>query len=156
MQFQVHALPHEAFQPLFALGESELAARNIRRVQADGRPAFPCRVSLQDAAEGEHLLLLPHEHHPVDTPYRASGPIYVREAARRAEPPANEIPELLRRRILSLRAYDAHGMMVWAEVVPGSEVEAGIERLFAMPRTHYLHVHYAQPGCYACRIDRIE
>lgn len=157
MQFQVHALPFdEVFQPLFALDEFELAARNIRRVQADGRPVYPCRVSLQDAAQGEDLLLLPHEHHPVDTPYRASGPIYVREAARHARPSANEIPELLRRRILSLRAYDVHGMMVSAEVLQGTEIEAGIERLFAMPRTHYLHVHYAQPGCYACCIDRID
>jgi hypothetical protein len=154
MPFQVHALAPTAFQPLFALGDAELIARNIRRMRADGRPAFPCRISLQDAAEGESLLLLPHEHHPVDSPYRASGPIYVRENARQAQPPVDTIPELLRRRVLSLRAYDARAMMVWAEVIAGADIEVGIERLFVMRGTDYLHVHYAQPGCYACRIER--
>jgi hypothetical protein len=143
-----------SFQPLFSLSDAELSARNMRRVVADGRPVYPCRVSLQDASEGERLLLLPHAHHVVDTPYRASGPIYVREAAKQALPAKDEIPELLRGRVLSLRAYDEDGMMVWAEVLPGTEVEQGIERLLAIPRTSYLHIHYAKPGCYACRVDR--
>ena len=154
MQFHVHALPMMPFLSLFALPDSELAARNMRRVVADGRPVYPCRVSLQDAGEGEQLLLLPYEHHVANTPYRASGPIYVRETAQQALPEVGEIPELLRRRVLSLRAYDAQGMMVWAEVLPSMEVKQGIERLFAIPRTAYLHIHYAQPGCYACRVDR--
>ena len=154
MQFHVHALPMMPFLSLFALPDSELAARNIRRVVADGRPVYPCRVSLQDAGEGEQLLLLPYEHHVANTPYRASGPIYVRETAQQALPEVGEIPELLRRRVLSLRAYDAQGMMVWAEVLPSMEVKQGIERLFAIPRTAYLHIDYAQPGCYACRVDR--
>lgn len=45
-------------------------------------------------------------------------------------------------------------MMVWAEVVPGSDIEAGIAALFALERVAYLHVHYAKPGCYACRVER--
>lgn len=154
MNFQISALPLTSFQPLFSLSDAELSARNMRRVVADGRPAYPCRVSLQDAVEGERLLLLPHAHHVVDTPYRAYGPIYVREAAEQAQPAANEIPDLLRARALSLRAYDKDGMMVWAEVLPGTEVEQGIEQLLAIPRTAYVHIHYAKPGCYACRVDR--
>jgi len=155
VNFQINALPMASFQPLLSLPDTELSARNMRRVVADGRPVYPCRVSLQDATQGERLLLLPHAHHNVDTPYRASGPIYVREAAEQALPATNEVPELLRRRMLSLRSYDEDGMMVWAEVLPGTEVEQGIERLLAIPRTSYVHIHYAQPGCYACRVDRV-
>ena len=99
-------------------------------------------------------MLLPHLHHDVDTPYRASGPIYVREAAVQAQPVIGEVPAPLRSRLLSLRAYDARGMMVWADVVPGSELESGIAQLFAIERSAYLHVHYAKPGCYACRVER--
>ncbi len=113
MSFRIHALPVESFAPLFALSDPELRARDIRRVVADGRPVYPCRVSLQDADEGDRLLLLPYDHHRVDTPYRASGPIYVREAATQASPGVGEVPALLRTRLLSLRAYDARGMMVW-------------------------------------------
>lgn len=155
MSFQIHALPAEPFAPLFALSDDELHARGIRRVVADGRPVYPCRVSLQDATAGERLLLLPHEHHGVDTPYRASGPVYVREAATQAQPEIDEIPALLRTRLLSLRAYDARGMMVWADAVEGAGVEAAIAQLLAIERVAYLHVHYAKPGCYACRVERV-
>lgn len=154
MSFQIHALPADTFAPLFALPDEALRARDIRSVVADDRPVYPCRVSLQDAAEGERLLLLPYDHHRVNTPYRASGPVYVREAAAQALPAAGEVPALLRTRLLSLRAYDVRGMMVWADAVAGTEVEAAIEAMFAIERTGYIHIHYAKPGCYACRVAR--
>ncbi len=154
MTFQIRALPVESFAADFFHTDDALRARGIRRVIADDRPAYPCRVSLQDAHEGERLLLLPYLHHDVDTPYRASGPIYVRESAVPALPGVDEVPALLRSRLLSLRAYDARGMMVWADVLPGTELESGIAQLFALERSAYLHVHYAKPGCYACRVDR--
>ena len=153
MTFQIHALPVEPFVADFSLTDAALRERRIRRVVADNRPVYPCRVSLQDADEGDRLLLLPYLHHEVDTPYRASGPIYVREAALRALPAVDEVPALLRSRLLSLRAYDARGMLVWADVVPGTELESGIAQLFARERSAYLHVHYAKPGCYACRVE---
>ena len=154
MSFRIHALPLELFAPLFALPDDALHAHGARRVVADGRPAYPCRVSLQDATEGERLVLLHHEHQTADTPYRAAGPIYVREDAVMATPAVDEVPELLRRRLLSLRAYDARGMMVWADVRPGADLEAGIAELFAIDRVDCLHLHYAKPGCYACRVAR--
>ncbi len=155
MSFQIHALPAEIFAPLFALPDEALRARDIRSVVADGRPVYPCRVSLQDALVGERLLPLPYDHYRVDTPYRASGPVYVREVATQALPAIEEVPALLRTRLLSLRAYDARGIMIWADVVPGTEVEAAIEALYAIERTAYIHIHYAKPGCYACRIERV-
>ena len=154
MTFRIHALPVEPFEADFQLDDDTLRARGIRRVVADGKPHYPCRVSLQDAIEHERLLLLPFLHHDVDTPYRASGPIYVREAAVQAQPAVDEVPVLLRARLLSLRGYDARGMMAWADVVPGSDIESGIAALFALERVAYLHLHYAKPGCYACRVER--
>jgi hypothetical protein len=154
MTFQIHALPDDEFRNLFALPEEALHARGIRRVIADGRPAYPCRVSLEDAGEGERLLLLPYAHHRVDSPYRGSGPVYVREHARQAHPARDEIPGLLRTRILSLRGYDANGMMLCADVAPGTDAESAIAQSFALQRVAYLHIHYAKPGCYACRVER--
>lgn len=154
MSFRIHALPAEPFAPLFALSDDQLRARGIRRIVADASGGYPCRVSLQDADEGDGLLLLPYAHHEVDTPYRASGPVYVRERAAQSHPEIDEVPELLRTRLVSLRAYDARGMMRSADVMPGTEIEAGIAALFANARVDYLHAHYAKPGCYACRIER--
>jgi hypothetical protein len=136
------------------LDDDALAARGAKRCVATTAVGFPCRVSLQDAAAGETLVLLPFTHQPADSPFKASGPIYVRESAREAAPRANEVPALLRLRMLSLRAYDADALMVGADIVDGKELESAIDRLFADPAVAYLHVHFAKPGCYACRIDR--
>jgi hypothetical protein len=154
MSFRIQALPAESFAPLFALPDATLHERDVRSVVADASGGFPCRVSLQDATEGERLLLLHYDHHRVSTPYRASGPIYVREVGAQASPAIDDIPVLLRRRMLSLRGYDAKGMMRSAEVVPGTDLEAAIMRLFAIDAISYLHVHFALPGCYACRVER--
>jgi hypothetical protein len=144
----------DEFGPLFALDGAELAARGGKHYLADSIPGFPCRVSLQDAAPGESLVLIPFTHQPADSPYRASGPIFVREGARQASPRPGEVPDLLRLRLLSVRAYDSNSLMLDADVVDGKALEPAIERLFSDPRIAYLHVHFARPGCYACRVDR--
>ena len=154
MTFRISALPGEEFAPLFALDDEQLRTRGARRYVA-GDQGFPCRVSLEDAARGERLVLVPFTHQPADSPYRASGPIFIREAAVQASFDVNEVPEQLRRRLLSLRAYDADALMVDAEVVEGQDLESLVERLFDDRRVQYLHVHFARPGCYACRIDRV-
>jgi hypothetical protein len=152
--FRITALRAETFAPLFALSDAQLATRGARRVVADEKPGFPCRVSLVDAEVGETLLLLHHVHHDVTGPYRASGPIYVRENAHTAQLAPGEVPALVRDRLLSIRAYDDRGMLRDAEVAEGRELEAVVTRLFADPAVRYLHVHNARPGCYSCRIDR--
>ena len=153
--FRVSGLPLTPFAPLFALPDEELAARGMRRVVADAYPGFPCRVSLVDAQPGETLILLHHLHHDVVGPYRASGPIYVREHATPAEPAPGEVPDLVRRRLLSLRAYDAAGMLREADVAEGCELPAFVTRVFADADVAYIHAHNARPGCYSCRIDRV-
>jgi hypothetical protein len=155
MDFQVSGLPAAEFQPLFALTDAELAERGIVSRIVDEYPGFPCRVSLQDAEPGERVLLLNYEHLAVASPYRASHAIYVRENAVEARPAMNEVPDVLRRRLLSLRAYDTVGMMRQADVVEGKNAVPVIERMLSDAKVAYLHVHNAKPGCFAARIDRI-
>jgi uncharacterized protein DUF1203 len=154
MSFRATGLAPSQFEPLFALCDAALAARGMRRMAVDEKPGFPCRVSLEDAEPGERVILLAHEHQPAGSPYRASGPIFVRQGATRAFDAAGVVPPVLRGRLLSLRAYDGSDMMVEAEIVDGDTVEASIARLFAREDVRYIHVHNAKRGCYACRIDR--
>ena len=100
------------------------------------------------------VLLVPFTHHDVASPYRASGPIFVRSGARTANPAIDEVPLMFRHRLLSIRAYDAAAMMVDAEVVQGSALEDAIRRCFAREGVSYLHIHNARPGCYNCRVVR--
>lgn len=152
--FQVVGLPAERFAELATLTPEQLAARGVKRVIADDKPGFPCRVSLRDADVGEPVWLLHHVHHDVKGPYRASGPIYVREHAVAEHFAPGEVPELLRVRLLSVRAYDAQAMLVEADVTQGTELEAVVTRMFANPDVAYLHVHNAKPGCFNCVIER--
>ena len=153
MKFRFQGLSVAAFRPLFALTDDELAARGMRRMIADTKPGFPCRISLEDARLGEHVLLTNYEHQPAHSPYRATGPIFVRESAEAAYD-GTQVPPVLRGRLLSLRAYDADGMIVEADVVPGDDVEAALPRLFARDDSAYVHIHNAKRGCYACRVER--
>ena len=50
--------------------------------------------------------------------------------------------------------FDADSLMVESDVVEGRDLEALVERLFTDLRAMYLQVHFARPGCSACRIDR--
>ncbi|MGH7543490.1 MAG: DUF1203 domain-containing protein [Gemmatimonadota bacterium] len=152
--FRFIALPAERFAPLFGQSDAELEEIGARRMVVHEKSGFPCRVSLEDAAVGETVILTPFVHHDVASPYRASGPIFVRSGARTAAPSAGEVPEMFRHRKLSVRAYDAAGMMVSAEVVNGGDLEAPVRRLFADDVVSYLHIHNAGPGCYNCRVER--
>jgi len=156
MSFQVSGLPLAPFARFFGLSDAELAEQNIVRHTANATPGFPCRVSLRDAEVGETLLLLNYEHLGVATPYQSRYAIYVRESAEEAKVTVNEVPEVLRRRLLSLRAFDKHGMLLDADVVDGREVELVIERMFGSRDVDYIHVHNAKPGCFAARVDRAE
>lgn len=154
MNFRIRGLDAALFQPLYGLPDAELAARGVRRVLADASPGFPDRVELRDAAVGEAVLLLNHVHQPASTPYRACHAIYVLEGAQRTYDAVNEVPVLLRHRLLSLRAFDAAGELLDADVVEGQQVEDLALRLLAAPQVDCVHVHYARPGCYAACIER--
>ena len=155
MGFQISALDPEQFSHLFGQDDKALAKKGVQRVVADSDFGFPCRVSLQDAAVGESLLLMNYEHQPADTPFRACHAIFVREQSSQAMPAVNEIPEALSKRLLSVRAFDHSGMMIDADVVDGQQLEALIERLFANESAGYLHIHNARLGCYAALVSRV-
>jgi hypothetical protein len=155
MQFQIQALPATQFQPLFGQPDEYLAERGVIRMQADKSPGFPCRVSLQDAEIGETVLLLNYEHQPATTPYRATHAIFVREHAIPAQLAPGEIPALFRERTLSVRAFDNAGMMLTADLATATELQSVIHAMFANPQIAYLHLHYAKPGCFAARVERM-
>ena len=154
--FRFIGLVAEQFSRLFSLSAEQLAPLGIVRVTADSKPGFPCRISLEDAEPGEELLLLPYEHQPALSPFRASGPISVRAGAQQSSLPPGEIPTCVNFRQISVRAYDAHHMMVGAEVCPGDEVEREIQRQFSNPIVSYIHLHNAKRGCFSCRVERVD
>ena len=153
--FQLSGLSYEPFGPLFTLSDDRLLALGAVRRVADADMGFPCRVSLQDAAVGEELLLLPFEHQPAASPYRASGPIFVRRGARQRRLAAGVVPPYVSQRLMSLRAYDAQHMMVDASVCEGVVVAQELQRTFLDMEVAYVHLHNARRGCFSCLASRV-
>lgn len=154
MHYRITGLEPELFRDLFGMPDEELARRNMIRTVVQEKPGAPCRISLEDADVGEHVLLLNYQHQPAATPYRSSHAIYVRETPVQKYDAVDVIPESLRIRMLSVRAFDEAGAMLDADLANGAELEPLIERLFGDARTSYLHIHNAKRGCYAARVDR--
>ena len=65
MTYKITGLSPAAHAHLFEMDDAQLAQINARRVVAAASKGFPCRVSLEDAREGEKLILLHHVSHDV-------------------------------------------------------------------------------------------
>ena len=154
MSFEIRGLDPAPFVPLFGKSDAELAALGARRCIADRTPGFPDRVALNDAEPGESLLLLNYAHQPAATPFRSAHAIFVREVEARPFHGIDRLPPVMTSRPLSIRAFDAEGFMVDADLAHGeAEVREVIARLLGTAAVAYLHAHFARMGCFAARVD---
>jgi Protein of unknown function (DUF1203) len=122
-------------------------------IVADAPAAFPCRHCLRDAEPGEPMLLASHSPFAQPGPYKEVGPLFV-HATPCARFGGGEVPLQLRRRLLALRGYDRAQSLVDGVVVEGAALEGALETLFARADVDWVHVRFAKPGCFACRIER--
>lgn len=152
--FVIRGLDSAPFRALYGQSDAALAERGVVRMRVETTPGSPCRVTLTDAEPGETVLLFNFEHLPVESPYRSRHAIFVREGAEVAASFADVVPDVLAIRLLSVRAFDAAGMMTDADVVDGADLAPLIAPMFADPAVAYLHAHNARRGCFAARIDR--
>jgi hypothetical protein len=152
--FQFVALGKSLFESYLDFSDEDLANCNARWVIADANPGYPCRVSLQHAEIGERVLAISYCFQNTDSPYRASGPIFVREMAQTAKPPINQIPKMLMHSLLSVRAYSPEDILVAAEVVEGVNLDAVISSQLSQDSVDYLHIHYAKHGCFNSLVCR--
>ena len=154
MTYKISGLEPFDFARLFGLSDAELAARGAVRMTADARPGFPCRITLDDAEPGETLLLVNHCSHGGDNPYRATHAIFVGEGATEPAVYEDEVPPALDRRILSLRAFDAHGMMRDAALAQPGQADEVIRQFLADDQVDHIDAHNAIRGCFAARVER--
>jgi len=154
IDFLIKALPSDIFHEIMFKNNEELELDGAAWITVDAEPGYPCRVSLSDAKIGERVLVLSFCHHNVNSPYRASGPIFVREKAKTVNLTINEVPKNLRQRLLSIRAYNSKNLMIEAEVVQGTDLESSVDRQFQNNEVEYIHIHHANPGCFSCSVHR--
>jgi hypothetical protein len=144
----------EGLDPARFTDVEAMLADGAIRLTADSAGGYPCRVTLEDAAPGESVILLNHISADVPTPFRASHAIFVREGATMAPRYDDTAPPFLERRTLSLRAFDAAGMLRAAAVAMPGEADSGIRGLLQDEEIDYVDVHNAAWGCFLARAER--
>ena len=153
MTYRITGIDPAPYRHLFGRSDEELAAAGVVRMTVTD-PTFPCRVSLTDRKIGEKVLLVNHVSHDVANPYRASHAIFVTEGADEPAEYVGKVPPVFRTRVLSLRGFDANGMMADAILTQPGEADAGIRKLFENPEIATIHAHNATRGCFAAKIER--
>lgn len=156
MTYRFTGLDPARFAHLAGRSDVDLAADGALRMVADAPTGFPCRVTLDDAPEGQRMLLVNHVSHEVNNPYRASHAIFVSEGASTPASYVDAIPPALDRRILSLRAFGTDGLMVDAALAHPGEADPVLRRLFDDPATDHVDAHTATRGCFMARAERFQ
>jgi hypothetical protein len=125
--------------------------------QLVARPAdsAPCRHCLRITKPGEHLIVFAYQPFTIGGPYAEVGPVFVHAAPCEAYAHCDIFPEDFRKRILTMRGYNAEGTIETAELSEAGNPEATIERLFSNERVSFIHVRNPAWGCYDFRIDRL-
>jgi len=154
--FRCIPIPSETAERFRQSGEDD-RGNLIRRMEATDGTSFPCRHCLCYARPGELLLLGSYDLPRPLGIYWTPSPIFVHAEACRPFRSENEMAPIVRAHALvSLRCYDAADQCLYdlGEVSPGADLEAPLGRALDDPRTAFLSVHTARPGCMLCQIER--
>lgn len=126
----------------------------IQRVS--GRETYPCRYCLREASGDEGMLLLSHQAPEPKSVYGHPTAIFLcaHSCARFEEP--DVVPEIVRNRHVSLRAFGSDGMMLYEanELVEGGGHDDAIRRILERGEVAFINAHTAKAGCMLCHITR--
>jgi hypothetical protein len=127
----------------------------VRRQIAD-HIGYPCRHCLREANPGQEVLLASYHLPRPRGLYWSASPIFLHGAACHRYELVDEVPEIVRNRLVSVRAYGADDMVIYdlGDVANGAEVDGLLQRCLDDARTAYVNVHTARPGCLLCTIER--
>ena len=154
--FRCVAIPTATALRWRATGRDDRRQALHRRV-VDG-PGFPCRHCLQLGEVGEAMLLgsydLPHPQGVYWTP----SPIFLHARDCTRFTATDEIaPVVLANGMVSVRSYDAAEMCLYdlGAVSEGREVAPLLARALEDPRTRFVNIHTARPGCLLTAVERV-
>lgn len=131
----------------------------LRRVTATGAGGFPCRRCLRCAEPGAPMLLGSYDLGRPRGIYWAPSPIFLHAQPCPGFEAADVVAPIIRANALvSVRAYDAEDLCLYelGHVCPGAEVDAPLLRALDDPRTAFVNVHTARPGCLLARVERVD
>lgn len=155
--FRCIPIPSETAARFRATGKDD-RGNTLRALAATGAPSFPCRHCLAFGRAGELMLLGSYDLPRPRGIYWTPSPIFVHGEACPAFASDNLVAPIVRdNTLVSLRAYDQADQCLYdlGEVSSGADLEAPLRRALDDPRTSFLSVHTARPGCMLCQIERL-
>jgi hypothetical protein len=155
IHFRCLPIPTQAVRRFRLSGVDDRGSTLMQRLPGpDSR--CPCRHCLRYAADGETMLLGSYDlPRPMGT-YWTPSPIFLHADECAAYARTDHIPEIVRGALVSVRAYDDASLCLYdlGEVCEGAEVDAPLQRALADPRTAFVSLHTAKPGCMLCQVER--
>ena len=130
----------------------------VRSVAATGAGRFPCRRCLCCAEPGEPMLLASYDPGRPRGLYWTPSPIFLHAQSCTGFAAADVVAPIIRANsLVSVRAYDADDLCLYdlGHVCPGAEVDAPLLHALDDPRTAFVNVHTARPGCLLSRVERL-
>ncbi len=130
----------------------------IRRMTASDPRGFPCRHCLRLAEPGEAMLLGSYNLPRPRGIYWTPSPIFVHaKDCARFEAENVVAPIIALNFLASVRAYDEADQCLYelGQVCAGADIEAPLRRALDDPRTAFVNVHTARPGCLLARVEKI-
>ena len=131
--------------------------RMVAEADGSGATGAPCRHCLRDALDGEALLLGSYLLPRPQGIYWTPSPIFVHAGPCEAFARMNEVAPIVRNRLVSVRAYDGDDQCIYdlGHAGDGNGIDAPLARALDDPRTAFVNIHTAKPGCMLCRVERV-
>lgn len=116
----------------------------------------PCRQCLQFSVPGQTVLLGSFHLAAPAGVYWSASPIFLHEAPCHPYDLMNDIPPIVRDSLVSIRAYDQDDMCLYdlGHVGNGDTILDRLRGVLDDPRSAYVNIHTAKPGCLLCRVER--
>jgi hypothetical protein len=129
----------------------------LRRLMATEASGFPCRHCLRLVQPGNPVLLGSYALPRPRGIYWTPSPIFLYADTCPRFEIADEVAQIVRANALvSVRAYDDADQCLYelGQVCAGEDVDAPLAWALDDPRTAFVNIHTARPGCLLTRVER--
>jgi hypothetical protein len=155
-RFRCVPIPTETAARWRSTGRDDRGNALIKRT-VDG-PGFPCRHCLRLGAAGEEMLLGSYDLPRPQGVYWTPSPIFLHaEECPRFTAEDTIAPIVLAPGIVSVRSYDAEQMCLYdlGAISEGQDIAPILARAVADPRTRFINIHTARPGCLLTAVEKL-
>jgi len=155
--FQCIPIPTDTAERFRRTGRDD-NGNEVRQIVATAGGGFPCRHCLRLAEPGETMLLGSYNLPRPRGIYWTPSPIFLHEAACSRAEVLDEVAPIVRSNpLVSVRAYDAADQCLYdlGQVCTGGDVDGPLKRALGDPRTAFVNIHTARPGCLLSMVTRV-